>query len=75
MDAAWRDNTSEARRHQDWFVHIGRGDNIRRAAGLPVPLTKLMAHHVLLAPGECTIPQGGPLGPAPRDERRRAPRA
>ena len=58
MDAAWTtDNKADARRHQAWFIHIGRGENIRTADDLPVPLTKLMAHHVLLAPGECSIPQ------------------
>ena len=43
--------------YQDWFLHIGRGENIRKAAGLPVPLTKMMAHHFLLAPDGCTIVQ------------------
>src|SRR4051812_895638 len=58
MDAAWTiDGSSDRRLHQDWFVHLGRGENLRKAAELPVPLTKLMAHHVLLAPRECTIPQ------------------
>lgn len=37
-----------------WFIHIGQGGNIRTAEGLPVTLTKKMAHHFLLAPDEYT---------------------
>jgi hypothetical protein len=42
---------------QEWFLHIGRGENIRKASGLPVALTKMMAHHFALAPDNCTIVQ------------------
>jgi hypothetical protein len=35
-----------------WFIHIGLGNNLRTAAGLPFPLTKMMAHHALLAPAD-----------------------
>ncbi len=47
MDAAW---LSDNKLQQAWFVHIAGGRNIRSAAGLPVPLTKKMAHHFLRAP-------------------------
>ena len=61
MDAAWALGGAAAgvdgRDAQEWFLHIGRGENIRKAPGLPVPLTKMMAHHFLLASDECTIVQ------------------
>lgn len=52
MDRAWSDGN---RTHQSWFKHIGRGGNIRNAPDLPVPLTKMMAHHFLSASQDCTI--------------------
>ena len=55
MDAAWVGDDVDFKLHQQWFVHVGRGENIRKAPGLPVALTKMMAHHVLLAPDDCTI--------------------
>ncbi|MGE5293954.1 MAG: PcfJ domain-containing protein [Solirubrobacterales bacterium] len=52
MDQAWlQDNAT----HQEWFKHIGRGGNIRAAPGLPIPLTKKMAHHFLEAPQNYSI--------------------
>lgn len=36
--------------HQNWYKHIGVGQNIRTAPELPVTLTKKMAHHFLNAP-------------------------
>jgi hypothetical protein len=55
MDAAWFCGRSpEARRQQGWFRHIGIGQNIR-TADVPVPLTKMMAHHFLLAPSDYSI--------------------
>ena len=39
-------------REAAWFIHIGRGNNLRTAAGLPFPLTKMMAHHALAAPDD-----------------------
>jgi hypothetical protein len=47
MDAAWfGGETPRARQQQGWFRHIGAGRNIR-AADLPLPLTRMMAHHFL----------------------------
>ena len=40
---------------QDWYRQIGAGKNIRTAANLPVPLTKMMAHHFLAAPASYSI--------------------
>lgn len=52
MDEAWMQGQ---RLHQNWFKHIGEGKNIRTAEELPVPLTKMMAHQFLTAPGNYTI--------------------
>jgi hypothetical protein len=51
MDAAWRAGlTEESVLHQSWFRHIGLGGIIRTASGLPIALTKRMAHHFIQAP-------------------------
>lgn len=52
MDRAW---SSGNRTHQLWFKHIGSGRNIRNAPDLPVPLTKMMAHHFLSASQDYTV--------------------
>lgn len=52
MDSAWFHNN---RTQQEWFMHIGSGNNIRTAANLPVPLTKMMAHYFLEAPESYSI--------------------
>lgn len=52
MDRAWFGDENE---HRRWFIHIGNGHNIRTARGLPVTLTKKMAHHVLQAPDDFTV--------------------
>ena len=50
MNSAWfLGNTSDAIRQQRWFIHVGRGGNIR-AVDAPVTLTKMMAHRFLEAP-------------------------
>lgn len=55
MDSAWFNGTGqEARDQQRWFIHIGRGQNIR-TANLPIPFTKRMAHHFCQAPNEYSI--------------------
>lgn len=51
MDKAW---FSDNLNHQEWFLHIGQGKNIR-TANLPIPFTKRMAHNFLQAPSTCTI--------------------
>jgi hypothetical protein len=56
MDAAWFEGESEtAQRHQDWFLYIADGQNIRTAA-LPIALTKRAAHYFLKAPRDLSIP-------------------
>ncbi len=52
MDAAWLEGNPT---YQTWFKHIGAGQNIRTAPGLPFVLTKKMAHHFLDAPEDYTI--------------------
>ena len=55
MDRVWFEGDGErAARHQDWFLHIGRGQNIR-TADLPFALTKMAAHWFLLAPDDFSI--------------------
>ncbi|HJP30996.1 MAG TPA: hypothetical protein QGF95_10615 [Candidatus Latescibacteria bacterium] len=56
FDSVWfLGDHDEASRQQDWFAHVGTGNNLRTAAGLPLPLTKRMAHAVLQAPETSTI--------------------
>ena len=38
--------------HQLWYIHIGLGYNIRKAIELPIPMTKMMAHHFMKAPDD-----------------------
>ena len=58
MDTAWfQGETSDARARQDWFVGVGTGTNIRKAQGVPVELTKKMAHLFMQAPRTFTIDQ------------------
>lgn len=52
MDNAWLSGNA---RQQGWFIHISEGKNIRKARGLPIELTKKMAHYFLEAPPDYTI--------------------
>jgi len=55
MDTAWfHSDPTVARRQQEWFRHIGDGQNIR-TADIPVTLTRKMAHVFLEAPDEFTV--------------------
>lgn len=55
LDAAWFEGFSEqGDRHRHWFRHIGGGQNVRTAPG-PIALTKMAAHHFLLAPEASSI--------------------
>jgi hypothetical protein len=49
---------------QEWFIHIGRGQNLRTAPNLPIALTKKMAHHVLEAPDDLDVLQALRFGQA-----------
>ena len=52
MDSAWFNGNAT---HQNWFKHIGTGQNIRTARDIPISLTKKMAHHFLKAPKHYTV--------------------
>ena len=52
MDSVWFNGNVT---HQNWFKHIGTGQNIRTASDMLIPLTKKMAHHFLKAPRHYTI--------------------
>ena len=55
MDAAWfQEEELDALEQQDWFCHIGGGQNIR-SANIPVKLTKMMAHCFSNAPESVPI--------------------
>jgi hypothetical protein len=54
MDSAWLDYPPGGR-EQNWFIHIGTGGNIRKVDNLPLPLTKLQAHHFLQSPDNFNI--------------------
>lgn len=55
MDSVWfQGNSREAVRQQAWFLHMGKGQNIR-TADLPLPYTKRMAHQFMQAPSDLTV--------------------
>ena len=55
MTSVWlRDWDAESIKYQGWYKHIGLGRNIR-TADLPLPYTKMMAHHVLQASDHFTV--------------------
>lgn len=55
MTSVWfKGQTAEAREQQAWFKHLGAGRNIRKAR-IPLPYTKMMAHHFTLAPDHFTV--------------------
>jgi len=57
MDHPWKvdaDNADTANQ-REWFINIGAGENIRTQRGLPIPMTKKMAHYFLQAPKDVTI--------------------
>jgi hypothetical protein len=50
MLSAWfRGQSHPARQQQNWFKHLGRGGSLR-TAGLPIQLTRRMAHEFAQAP-------------------------
>ena len=56
MESVWLRNDQPSWRYRDWFVHLGRGHNLRTAK-TPVPLTKKMVHHFLQAPDDYNVEQ------------------
>jgi hypothetical protein len=56
MDTAWLEGLSpQGVVHQRWFIHVAQGQNIRTAAGLPIPLTRKQAHYYLGAPDDFDV--------------------
>ena len=56
MEGVWLRDDRPSRRFRDWYVHLGRGYNLRTAK-LTIPLTKKMAHHFMQAPDDFTVEQ------------------
>ena len=38
------------RQYQEWYVNLGKGENLRTQKGLPITITKKIAHHIVKAP-------------------------
>lgn len=56
MERIWLRNDRASWRYRDWYVHLGRGYNLRTAKSR-IPLTKKMAHHFMRAPDDYTVEQ------------------
>ncbi len=56
MEKVWIRDDRPSWRFRDWYVHLGRGHNLRTAKS-PIPLTKKMAHHFMKAPEDFTVEQ------------------
>lgn len=57
LDTVWfTGNRKDAAERRSWYIHVGRGQNIRHCK-LPIPLTKKMAHLFMRSPNELTIDQ------------------
>ena len=55
MDSVWfLGNGRGAVQQHEWFLQVGRGQNIR-TADLPLPYMKRMAHHFMQAPADFTV--------------------
>ena len=63
MDAVWLRNDRASWRFRDWYVHLGRGYNLRTAKS-PIPMTKKMAHHFIGAPDNYSVEQAARWGQA-----------
>lgn len=51
--------------HQRWFAHVAQGGNLRKVSGLPIVMTKMMAHHTMTeAPANITLLQAVRYGQA-----------
>lgn len=55
MDSCFYEDKRINRNHQEWFIHIGSGKNLRTATNLPLPMTKMMVHHFLDAPKSFSV--------------------
>jgi hypothetical protein len=54
FDHIWFMSGEKYEMQRDWYVHVGGGGNIRNAE-TPVPLTKMMAHQMMLAPDDSSM--------------------
>lgn len=54
MDSVWR---SSLRLYQEWYINVGQGENIRKQRGMPIELTKRMAHEMMHSPAGFSIMQ------------------
>ncbi len=55
FDHAWfAGRRLEGDRQRRWYIAVGSGRSIRHC-DLPLPLTKRMAHHFMLAPKQCSV--------------------
>lgn len=61
LDEVWHRGPENRRA---WFVHVGRGGNLRTVFGLPIPMTTMMAHHAAASPGGLTLDQALRYGQA-----------
>ena len=58
LDGAWMaGRTPEGVICQGWFEWVGLGRNLRTAGGLPLALTRAMAHPAMRAPAELGVPE------------------
>lgn len=59
LASAWRDGDGEVVRlpQHGWYVRLGRGESVRRI-GLPIALTRAMAHRFAAAPDHLTMIAG-----------------
>jgi len=51
MDKAW----VEEPKFRKWYLHLGKGNNIRTVENLPIPMTKKMAHFFCQAPNHYKV--------------------
>ncbi len=56
MERVWLRTDRKSWRWRDWYIHLGRGHNLRKAKS-PVPITKKTAHFFLQAPDDYTVEQ------------------
>lgn len=43
--------------YQEWLINLSQGENLRKQKRLPIPVTKMIAHHFNEAPEFCTVDQ------------------
>ena len=61
MDLVWFRSDKGGYKYRNWYVHLGRGKNIR-TANTPIKLTKKVAHYFLQAPDDYSIEEAIKFG-------------